>query len=128
MHLRQKLGLAAGTILSLGVAGVLIVNAVPGGPSYYATVSEVGAGKTAGQTFVRVGGTVKKGSLRQRTEHSPATLILADGTAELAVRTTNILPALLREGDDAVAEGRLEGGILIATSIIPRFDDPLKKP
>lgn len=128
MQLRQKLGLAAGAILSLGVAGILIVNAVPGGPSYYVTVTEIAAGKATGQAVVRVGGTVKKGSLRQRTEQAPAALILADGGAELAVQTPNLLPALLREGDDAVAEGRIEGGILIATSVIPRFDDPLKKP
>jgi cytochrome c-type biogenesis protein CcmE len=37
------------------------------------------------------------------------------------------LPALLREGQEAVAFGRLQSGVLRAERVIPKFDDPLKK-
>jgi cytochrome c-type biogenesis protein CcmE len=102
MQVRHKKLLAGGTLVSLGIAGVLLWTASPE-MSYYATPSQVGAGGTA-----------------------PAALVLTDGTQDLAVELAAELPALLREGQEAVAEGRLANGILQATRVIPRFDDPLK--
>jgi cytochrome c-type biogenesis protein CcmE len=125
---RQQQLLLAGSLLSLGLAAWLLFGTTPRNMSYFLTPTEVGAGKAATQVTVRVGGTVKAGSLRPASPAAPASLVLSDGGGELAVRLRGPLPALLREGSEAVAEGRIENGVLMADSIIPRFDDPLKKP
>lgn len=126
MEARQRKRLAIGTLVSLGLAGLLLWAAAPE-MSYYATPSEVGAGGTPVGAILRVGGTVKPGSLQPASAGRPAALVLTDGAKELHVEFSEPLPALLREGQEAVAEGRLANGILQASRIFPRFDDPLKQ-
>jgi cytochrome c-type biogenesis protein CcmE len=125
---RQQQLLLAGSLLSVGLAAWLLFGTTPRNMSYFLTPTEVSAGKAAAQATVRVGGTVKTGSLQRASPAATASLVLSDSGSELAVRLHGPLPALLREGSEAVAEGRIENGVLIADSIIPRFDDPLKKP
>lgn len=122
---RNTKWLAAGATLVLLAAGGLIF-----GPerdmSYFVPPSKVGAGGTASDGLLRVGGMVKPGSLRPRSAGAPARLVLTDGAGEVAVEFDGALPALLREGQEAVAFGRLQAGVLRAESVIPKFDDPLK--
>ena len=120
---KHKKLLAIGTLLSLLVAGLLLINAAPE-MSYYSTPSKVDVGKTAAHELIRVGGTVKPGSLQTGTD--AVRLTLTDGQTDLPVLSSNPLPAMLREGQEAVAEGRLINGVLQAERVIPRFDDPLK--
>ncbi len=77
---------------------------------------------------MRVGGTVKPGSLNRGATGETPHLILQDEQGELAVRVTGPLPEMLREGQTAVAEGRIEARTLVAHRVIPLFDDPLKTP
>lgn len=126
MQGRNKKLLAIGTLVSLGLAGVLLWTASPE-MSYYATPSKVGSGGTAPGELLRVGGTVKPGSLRPSSAAAPAVIVLTDGVTDLAVELSGELPAMLREGQEAVAEGRLVNGVLQAIRVFPRFDDPLKK-
>ena len=119
---QQKL-LAVGTLVSLAAAGVFLWLAQPE-MSYYSSPSKVDAGKTVANELIRVGGMVKPGSLQAGS--GSAQLILTDGQSDLPVVSTNPLPAMLREGQDAVAEGRLVNGTLQAERVFPRFDDPLK--
>lgn len=126
MQARHKKALALGTLVSLVLAGVLLWTASPE-MSYYDTISKVDVGGTPPTELIRVGGTVKPGSLRPLAASSPAALVLTDGAKDIAVELHAELPALLREGQEAVAEGRLVKGVLQATRVFPRFDDPLKK-
>ena len=125
MQGRQKKWLAIGSLVSLACAGILLWMAAPE-ISYYETPAKVGAGGTAASGLIRVGGTVKPGSLQPKTPTAPASLILTDSQRDLPVTLAGELPALLREGQEAVAEGRLVDGKLEAGRVFPRFDDPLK--
>ena len=122
---RNTRWLAAGAAAVLAVAAVLVF-----GPdremSYFVTPSKVGAGELPPDAQLRVGGRVKAGSLRAAAPGVPARLILSDGVGELPVEVDGPLPAVLREGDEAVAFGRLRDGVLRAERVIPKFDDPLK--
>jgi cytochrome c-type biogenesis protein CcmE len=117
--------LMAGAAAALLVAGALIF-----GPeremSYFVTPGKVGAGGTASEGLLRVGGTVKAGSLRPPAPGMPARLVLVGDGGELPVEFDGALPQVLREGDEAVAIGRLQAGVLRAERVIPKFDDPLK--
>ncbi len=124
---RQKKALAIGAAASLGVAAWLTFSALPeGGLSYYVTPSKVGAGEAAQGGNLRVGGMVKPGSLDRAAPPEKPHLILRDESAELPVRVSGALPEMLREGQMAVAEGRVESGKLLAHRIIPLFEDPLQ--
>ena len=115
--------LAIGTLVSLVGAGTFLWLAQPE-MSYYSSPSKVDVGKTLPNELIRVGGTVKPGSLQAAA--GSARLILTDGQTDLPVLSANPLPAMLREGLEAVAEGRLVNGTLQAERVFPRFDDPLK--
>ena len=127
MQAKHKKSLAVGTLVSLGVAGFLLWLAAPE-MSYYSTPSKIVTGDTAPGEMIRVGGTVKQGSLQALTAGGPAALILTDGATDLKVELLVALPVMLREGEEAVAEGRLVNGVLKASRVFPRFDDPLKQP
>jgi cytochrome c-type biogenesis protein CcmE len=122
----RKVALAVGGVISLAAAGGLVWNSLQGDLSYFYTPSQVVAGAAPANAPLRVGGTVKPGSLRPRTAEAPATLRLADAGQEVLIEHAGEWPALLREGQEAVAYGRLVDGRLLADRLIPRFDDPLK--
>ena len=122
---QHKKLLAIGTLGSLAAAGAFLWLASPE-MSYYSTPSKVDSGKTPSGELIRVGGTVKPGSVQTVGSPAAAQLILTDGQTDLPVHSATPLPAMLREGQEAVAEGRLVNGILQAERVIPRFDDPLK--
>ena len=117
--------LAAGAAAALLVAGALIF-----GPeremSYFVPPSKVGADGTPTDAPLRVGGVVKPGSLRPGSPGVPARLVLSDGAKDLEVEFDGALPVMLREGQEAVAFGRMQAGVLRAERVIPKFDDPLK--
>jgi cytochrome c-type biogenesis protein CcmE len=123
---RQKAALAIGAVVSLGVAAWLTFSALPEGLSYYVTPAKVGAGETAQGGNLRVGGMIKPGTLDRAAPPEKPHLILRDEQAEVPVRISGPLPEMLREGQMAVAEGRIESGTLLAHRIIPLFEDPLQ--
>lgn len=122
---KKQWWLAVGAAASLALAAWLIFGTTRE-MSYFVTPTKVGAGETAPGAVIRVGGIVKPGSLRPQAAGTPARLIITDGVQDLAVEFAGELPMMLREGQEAVARGRLHDGVLRADQVIPRFDDPLK--
>ena len=101
-HQRALLIIAA--LVVIGVAAVLILNALNSNIALYVTPSEVAAGKSPqGQAF-RIGGMVKDGSVKRDglTVH----FIITDMVKDIPVAYTGILPDLFKEGKGAVIQGR----------------------
>lgn len=81
-----------------------------------------------GRSF-RLGGLVKKGSLKNRSEDLAIAFIVTDLKAETAVEYKGILPDLFREGQGVVAKGNLdERGVFIAVELLAKHDENYMPP
>ena len=111
----------------IGVAAVLILNALNSNIALYVTPSEVAAGNAPkGQVF-RIGGMVKDGSLQRDglTVH----FVITDLVKDIPVAYTGILPDLFKEGKGAVVQGRMNAnGEFIASEVLAKHDENYMPP
>ena len=111
----------------IGVAAVLILNALNSNIALYVTPSEVAAGNAPkGQAF-RIGGMVKDGSLQRDglTVH----FVITDLVKDIPVAYTGILPDLFKEGRGAVVQGRMNAnGEFIASEVLAKHDENYMPP
>lgn len=111
----------------VGAASALVSKAMQGNLAYLHTPEEVLAGAVPkGQVF-RLGGLVKKGSLK-RVERSDTKLearfIVRDNrNHEITVVTTKILPDLFSEGKSQVSRGKMgDDGLFYADEVLAKHD------
>ncbi len=98
---------------------------------YYWTPAELHqhGDKAIGAT-VRLGGMVKPGSIVQPTAGSDAlTFVVTDATDSVIVRTTEIPPAMFREGIGVVVEGTVDAtGTFQSKRLMVKHDSSYKAP
>ena len=124
-HKRALLIVAA--VAVIGVAALLILNALNSNIALYVTPSDVAAGKSPqGQAF-RIGGMVKDDSVKRDglTVH----FVITDLVKDIPVSYTGILPDLFKEGKGAVIQGRLDAnGQFIASEVLAKHDENYMPP
>ena len=128
MKPRQKrIAIIVGALIAVGLAVVLILNALNSNIALYVTPSDVAAGKSpSGQAF-RIGGMVKDGSIKRDglTVH----FVITDMVKDIPVAYTGILPDLFKEGKGAVIQGRLNpNGQFIASEVLAKHDENYMPP
>lgn len=124
-HKRALLIVAA--LAAIGVAALLILNALNSNIALYVTPSEVAAGKAPNGQAFRIGGMVKEGSLRRDglTVH----FVITDMAKDIPVSYTGILPDLFKEGKGAVIQGRLNSnGEFVASEVLAKHDENYMPP
>ncbi len=123
----KRAAIIVGALIAIGIAAVLILNALNSNIALYVTPSEVAAGKSpAGQVF-RIGGMVKDGSVKRNglTVH----FVITDMVKDIPVAYTGILPDLFKEGKGAVIQGRLNpDGQFIASEVLAKHDENYMPP
>ncbi|MEA9599563.1 cytochrome c maturation protein CcmE [Polynucleobacter sp. AP-Sanab-80-C2] len=114
-------------LVVIGIAAMLILNALNSNIALYVTPSEVAAGKAPqGQAF-RIGGMVKDGSVKRDglTVH----FVITDLVKDIPVSYTGILPDLFKEGKGAVIQGRLNSnGEFVASEVLAKHDENYMPP
>ena len=111
----------------IGVAALLILNALNSNIALYVTPSEVAAGKAPKDQAFRIGGMVKDESLRRDglTVH----FVITDLVKDIPVAYTGILPDLFKEGKGAVIQGRMNAnGEFIASEVLAKHDENYMPP
>ncbi len=123
----KRAAIIVGALIAIGIAAVLILNALNSNIALYVTPSEVAAGKSpAGQVF-RIGGMVKDGSVKRDglTVH----FVITDMVKDIPVAYTDILPDLFKEGKGAVIQGRLNpDGQFVASEVLAKHDENYMPP
>ena len=124
-HKRALLIVAA--LVVIGVAALLILNALNSNIALYVTPSDVAAGKSPqGQAF-RIGGMVKEGSVKR--DGLTVNFVITDLAKDIPVAYTGILPDLFKEGKGAVIQGRLNpSGQFIASEVLAKHDETYMPP
>ena len=131
MNLRpkhQRLVLVSLALLALGGAVLLAMWGLSDRAAYFVTPSDIAAGKAAGGEAVRLGGMVEKGSLTREPDGVTIHFTVSDRKAKTAVRYRGITPDLFREGSGVVAEGRMEGNLFVADTILAKHDERYMPP
>jgi cytochrome c-type biogenesis protein CcmE len=124
-HQRALIIVAA--LIVIGVAALLILNALNSNIALYVTPSEVAAGKAPKDQAFRIGGMVKDGSLKRDglTVH----FVITDLVKDIPVSYTGILPDLFKEGKGAVIQGRMDSnGQFVASEVLAKHDENYMPP
>ena len=116
-----------GALAVIGVAALLILNALNSNIALYVTPSDVANGKAPkGQAF-RIGGLVKDGSLKR--DELVVHFVITDLVKDIPVSYKGILPDLFKEGKGAVVQGRLESdGQFVASEVLAKHDENYMPP
>lgn len=117
---RNKRFLIGGLII-LAVLGYLVYGGMQEAVVYFVTPSELKAGTTSSEHFLRVGGMVLTGSLDKDLETRTFTFEITDGSQSIPVEFKGVPPDLFAEGKGAVVEGRFgSDGVFRANLIMAK--------
>jgi cytochrome c-type biogenesis protein CcmE len=114
-------------LVVIGVAALLILNALNSNIALFVTPSEVTAGRAPKDQAFRIGGMVKDKSVRRDglTVH----FVITDLVKDIPVAYTGILPDLFKEGKGAVIQGRMNAnGEFIASEVLAKHDENYMPP
>lgn len=119
--------------LGLGLAGLgaatgLTLTALEDNITLFFSPSDLSTAAVEPDQFIRVGGLVEDGSLAYP---APATtrFDVSDGAAALTIEFVGELPALFREGQGIVAQGRLGAdGVFRAEEVLAKHDENYMPP
>ncbi len=112
----------------LGLAAVLVFNALGNNLSYFFSPTEIAEGKAPKDHLFRLGGLVEKGSL-QRGKELTVRFTVTDLKNRINVSYTGILPDLFQEGQGVIAQGRMgANGEFVADEVLAKHDEKYMPP
>ena len=124
----QRLVLVSLALLALVGAVLLAMWGLSDRAAYFVTPSDIAAGKAADGKAIRLGGMVEPGSLVRAPDGVTIAFTVSDLKAKTRVRYRGITPDLFREGSGVVAEGRMEGALFVADTILAKHDERYMPP
>ena len=124
----QRLVLVGLALLALVGAVLLAMWGLSDRAAYFVTPSDIAAGKAADGKAIRLGGMVEPGSLVRAPDGVTIAFTVSDLKAKTRVRYRGITPDLFREGSGVVAEGRMEGALFVADTILAKHDERYMPP
>jgi cytochrome c-type biogenesis protein CcmE len=120
---KQRLIFISIMMLGIAIAAGLALYALRQNINLFYTPKDVAEKNIGNDTFFRLGGMVKKGSVVHTPHTTHVRFILTDLTHEAVVEFDGILPDLFREGQGIVTEGKLnEQRIFIASQVLAKHD------
>ena len=121
---QQRLGLLALGMAALGGAAALVLVAFNDNLVFFYSPSDLKAKAVATDRRIRIGGLVEAQSLSRAADGRDVSFRITDGANDIAVVYQGLLPDLFREGQGAVAEGKLRpDGVFAASSVLAKHDE-----
>ena len=121
---QQRLGLLALGMAALGGAAALVLVAFNDNLVFFYSPSDLKAKAVATERRIRIGGLVEAQSLSRAADGRDVSFRITDGANDIAVVYQGLLPDLFREGQGAVAEGKLRpDGVFAASSVLAKHDE-----
>jgi cytochrome c-type biogenesis protein CcmE len=122
----QRLIFIVGMLAVVSIALALMLQQMRDNIVYFYAPSDIAQRMPPAQEFIRAGGLVQEGSVKSTgTQHH---FILTDGQATVAVAYEGVLPSLFREGQGIIAEGQMQGGVMVARTILAKHDERYMPP
>jgi cytochrome c-type biogenesis protein CcmE len=125
---RRRIAFVVALLVGGAAAAILVVSALQDNVLYFYSPSDVYAKKVSAGTAFRVGGLVKKQSVKHDGEMKMH-FVVTDGAREVPVEYTGDVPSLFREGQGVVAIGRLNPqGLFTADQVLAKHDEKYMPP
>ena len=126
----QRLGLLVLAILAVLGAILLAMSALKDQASYFYAPADLAGKPLPVGKAVRIGGMVKKGSIRHLKDGVTIDFIVRDETAStIRARFRGIPPDLFQEDSGVVAEGKFQpNGLFVADEILAKHDENYMPP
>lgn len=130
MKARHKRLILVGVgILGVGAAAALALTALQSNISYFFSPSQVVAKEAPANHVIRLGGLVTKGSVKRAEDGLTVNFDVTDMAQTVRVAYTGILPDLFKEGQGAVARGKLgPDGVFYAEEVLAKHDEAYMPP
>ena len=127
---RRSLGLTLGLIVVLSGFGYLVYGGIGDNLVYFVTPGELLAkGAQAYDKPIRLGGQVMPGTMQWDAEAVDLRFTLQDEDGRVVVHSTNAPPAMFREGQGVIVEGRLDrSGVFESTSVMVKHSNEYRPP
>ncbi len=126
---KQRLLLVIFGVAFSSIAIGLIVYAMRANINLFYPPSKIAAGEAPTNRTIRGGGCVKPGSVVRAQDSLDISFILTDGTADVPVVFSGILPDLFAEGEAAVVNGMMnDKGIFKAEQVLAKHDENYTPP
>ena len=119
---RRRIQVIALAAVLLTGATALVGYAMRDGINFFRAPSQMAGDPPSPDEVFRLGGLVAPGSL-ERGQGKTVRFAITDGSAEVPVEFTGIVPDLFGEGEGAVATGRYVDGTFRATEILAKHDE-----
>jgi cytochrome c-type biogenesis protein CcmE len=105
---RARARFIVAALVILAAVGYMMYAAIQSGSEYFTTTSEIAAmgTKAVGQQM-KIGGQVVDGSVKQERGSDTIAFVITDGTKELPVTFTGIIPDAFQPGAGVILEGKL---------------------
>ncbi|MDF3054448.1 MAG: cytochrome c-type biosis protein CcmE [Gammaproteobacteria bacterium] len=128
-HRKKRLYMILVILLGVTLSASLAIYALGQNMNLYFTPSQAIVNKAPTDKTLRIGGLVKEGSVKRDSNSLKVNFTLTDHSYEIPVQYTGILPALFREGQGIVAQGKLNvAGVLIADQVLAKHDEKYMPP
>lgn len=125
----KRIAFVALALVGVTVAAILVVNALRSNTSYFFSPSKVVAKEAPVSQVLRLGGIVKKGSVKRTGDGLTVEFIVTDLAADVPVRYTGILPDLFAEEKSVVTKGKLQpDGVFLAEEVLAKHDEKYVPP
>ncbi len=125
----KRLGLLIVGVAVLGIASVLVLNALDNNLSYFFSPTEVSQGQAPRDHVFRLGGLVETGSVQRSDKDLSVRFTVTDNAQKILVIYTGILPDLFMEGQGVIAQGKLGAdGVFIADEVLAKHDENYMPP
>ena len=126
---RRRLYFIVSSMVMLGVATALMLNAFQENLVFFHSPSEIAEKNIPAKRRFRLGGLVEENSVVKGDDGVTISFRVTDTAATLPIRFRGLLPDLFREGQGVVADGSLdEDGTFVATEILAKHDETYMPP
>lgn len=129
MSRKRLFGIAAGVVIA-AVFGYLLLGGIGENIVYFLTPQELLAREEKGfDVPVRLGGQVAPGSVQWNAQAIDLRFRLTDGVKEVSVHAKSAPPAMFRDGQGVVVEGRYgRNGVFIADNLMVKHNEEYRAP
>ena len=126
---KQRLQIVVLIVVASTVAAALIAYMLGQNANYFYTPSQIATGEAPAGVNIRAGGMVVAGSVIRSADSLDTSFAVTDGTHNVRITYSGILPDLFAEGEAAVATGVLDNNLVLqATQVLAKHDENYTPP
>ena len=125
----RRLVIVAVSLLVLGMATWLVLNALQSNLVFFFTPTQVAADAAPRNGVFRIGGLVEEGSVRKAPDSLMLNFVVTDRAQRVPVHYRGLVPDLFQEGKGVVVAGHLQAdGSFIASQVLAKHDENYMPP